>query len=74
MLREIKRWRDVPAVVALGSVLLFAGCAETMMGGDKGMMKEKGMMQEKGMMKEEGGMMKKEGGMMKEDKGMEKKQ
>lgn len=54
--------------LAMGSVLLFAGCAGTMMESDKGMMKEKSMM------KEEGGMMKKEGGMMKEEKGtMEKK-
>lgn len=68
MLRGIKRLRGVPSVAALGSVLLFAGCADTMMGGDKGMMKPGG-----GMMKQEGGMMK-DGGMMKEEKAtMEKK-
>lgn len=58
----VRRWRSGLVVLVMGSVLLFAGCAETMMGSEKEMMKEKGMM-------------KKEGEMMKEEKGtMEKKQ
>ena len=57
------RWTRGAAALAVGSVLFLAGCAGTMMDGDKGMMKK------------DDSMMKKEGSMMKEDKGtMEKKQ
>lgn len=68
-MRTLTRWwRGALAAVIISSALLLNGCAETMMGGETGTMKEKGAMQEKGMMK-------KEGGMMKDDKGtMEKKQ
>jgi len=68
------QWRRGLVVLIMGSGLLFTGCAGTMMGSDKEMMKEGGMMKkEDGMMKEEG-MMKKDGGMMKEEKPtMEKK-
>lgn len=62
----IGRWGRGLVVLAMGAALLFAGCAETMMGSDKGMTKEKGMMKDEGTMK-------KEGGMMKEEKPMEKK-
>ena len=62
-----RRWTSSMMGLIMGSVLLFAGYAETMMESDKAMMKEKGMM------KEEGGMMKKEGEMMKEEKGTTEK-
>lgn len=58
------RWTKVLVVPVMGVALLFAGCAETMMG-DKAMMKEKEMTKEQEMKKKE---------MMKEEKEtMEKK-
>ena len=68
------QWSRAVAVLAVGWVLLFTGCAGTMMESDKEMMKEGGMMKKEGGMMKEEGMMKKDGGMMKEEKPtMEKK-
>ncbi|MFQ5745130.1 MAG: hypothetical protein ACE5HV_16340 [Acidobacteriota bacterium] len=61
MRKIVGGWTSALVVLAVGSALLFAGCAETMMMGDKGTMKK------------EGGMMKKEGETMKEKKGLGEK-
>jgi len=60
----VRQWGRGLVVLVAGSMLLFAGCAGTMMGSDQGMMKDKGMMKDEGMMKKEGGTMKEEKGMM----------
>ena len=59
------RARNALMALLVGSALVFAGCAETMMTG-KEMTKEPGAMKA-------GDGMKKEGEMMKDDKGMMKK-
>lgn len=63
-MREVPGVRNALLVLLVGSALVFAGCAETMMTG-------KGMTKEPGAMKSGEGMMK--DGESKDDKGMMKK-
>ena len=57
--RLMAGWRSGVVALAVGAALLSAGCAETMMGGEKGMMKEEGMKKDDGMMKDDKGTMEK---------------